>query len=143
MAEAVVDSNVVFAARNSRDQYHDRGSRIITAMDAGELPRGRVTNYMLPEILNPISKRGGHGHAVETLEFLTESRGFRIRQTSQEDFERGRVLFQRTEGVEITDAITVAHMRRTDTTHIYSFDDDFDRFDDLTRLTTDDDPFDR
>jgi len=141
MAEALVDSNVVLAYRNSRDQYHDRATPIVEGMDAGELPRGVVTNYAIPEILNPIAKLAGHDRAVETFDFLTESRGFRVRQVAQEDFERGRSLFRRKGGLEITDAILVAHMRRTDTEFIYSFDDDFDRLDGVTRLTTADNPF--
>jgi len=143
MAEAVVDSNVLFAYRNSRDQYHDRSVPIVERIDGGDLPRGVVTNYTLPEVLNPIAKFAGHERAVETMDFLTESRGFRVRQVAKEDFERGRALFRREGGLEITDAILVAYMRRTETAVLYSFDDDFDRFDGITRLTTADDPFDR
>lgn len=57
MSVALVDANVLFAFRSARDQYHDRASEIVRAMDRGELPKGQVTNYTLPEILNPISKR--------------------------------------------------------------------------------------
>jgi len=32
--------------------------------------------------------------------------------------------------------IIVAYVKRTDIEYTYSFDDDFDRFDDITRLTT-------
>jgi predicted nucleic acid-binding protein len=141
MADAIVDSNVVLAYRNGRDQYHDRAKPIVEAIDRGDLPRGVVTNYCVPEILNPITKLGGHDRAVETMDLLTESRGFRVRQVAREDFERGRALSRRKAGLEITAAILVAYMRRTDTKYVYSFDDDFDRFDDITRLTTADDPF--
>lgn len=139
MREAVVDSNVLFAFRSARDQYHERATAIVDEMDSGDLPRGVVTNYTLPEVLNPILKRAGHEHAVDTLAFLTESRGFRIRQLSDEDLRRGQALFREQTGVEITDAILVAYMRRVGCETIYSFDDDFDRFDDVTRLTTPDD----
>lgn len=142
MAEAVVDSNVVYAFRMQRDQYHERARDIVVAMDRGDLPRGRVTNYALPEILNPIGKRADHERAVETLEFLAESGGFRIRHLAQDDLTRGRALFRREEGIELPDAITVAHMRRTDTGYVYSFDDDFDRFDGITRLNAATNPFD-
>lgn len=141
MPEAVVDSNVLFAYRSRRDQYHDRAADIVEAMDRGDLPRGAVTNYALPEVLNPILKRAGYDHALETLEFVTESRGFRIRHLEPEDLTRGRALFQRRQGVEITDAITVAYMRRVGREYIYSFDDDFDRFDDVTRFVTPENPF--
>jgi predicted nucleic acid-binding protein len=70
MAEALVDSNVLFAFRNSDDQYHDRARAIVEGIDEGELPRGIVTSYVF-----------------------------------------------------------------------YSFDDDFDEFESITRLTTADNPF--
>jgi len=141
MQAALVDSNVLFGFRSSRDQYHEQASEIVEAMDCGDLPRGQVTNYTLPEVVNPLSKAAGHDAAVATVEFLTGSRGFRIQHLAREDFERGRALFQRRGGVEITDAILVAYMRRTDTEYIYSFDDDFDRFDEITRLHTAENPF--
>ncbi|SNZ13459.1 hypothetical protein SAMN06269185_2195 [Natronoarchaeum philippinense] len=141
MADAIVDSNVLFAFRSARDQYHDKAAAIVEAMDAGRLPRGIVTNYTLPEILNPISKRAGSDRAVETLTFLEESSGFRIRHLAREDLARGQTVFRRQSDVEITDAILVAHMRRTETEFLYSFDDDFDRFDDITRLTAAANPY--
>lgn len=140
MPEAVVDANVLFAFRSARDQYHGPATEIVEAMDRGDLPRGLVTNYTLPEVLNPILKRAGYDHAAETLDFFTESGGLRIRHLAQEDFTRGQALFRRTEGVEITDTVLVAHMQRTDTEYIYSFDDDFDRFDGISRLRTADNP---
>jgi predicted nucleic acid-binding protein len=141
MPEAIVDSNVVFGARMKRDQYHEQAKPLVEAMDEGDLPRGVVTNYGLPEILNPIQKKAGDAPAKETLQFLTESGGFRIRHLAQEDFTRGRALYRRSEEVEITDTITVAFMQRQGLEYIYSFDDDFDEFDDITRLNSDENPF--
>lgn len=141
MREAIVDSNVLFAYRSARDQYHESAKDIVDGIDAGELPRGIVANYTLPEVINPISKRAGHGHAVETLDFLTESRGFRIRTLTDDDLRRGQAIFRNRPGVEITDAVLVAYARRIECEYVYSFDDDFDRFDSLTRLATPDDPF--
>lgn len=141
MPEALLDANVVFAFRSARDQYHEPAREIVQAMDRGELPRGLVTNYTLPEILNPITKRASGDTAVDTLDVLLESAGLRIRHLAQEDFSRGQAVFRRHDDVEITDAILVAYMRRTGTDVIYSFDDDFDRFEDLTRLTSAVNPF--
>lgn len=140
-SEAVVDSNVVFGFRSRRDQWHEPASAIVVGMDAGDLPRGLVTNYALPEVLNPLLKGAGYDRAVETLDFLNGSAGFRIRHLAQDDFAAGRALFRRTPGVELTDAITVAYMRRVGLEYVYSFDDDFDRFEDVTRLDTAENPF--
>lgn len=143
MPDVVVDSNVVFAFRSRRDQWHEPAVEIVNGMDRGDLPRAQITNYTLPEILNPILKRAGYDRAVETLDFLTQSGGFRLRHLAQEDFNRGQALFRRDENLEITDAIIAAYMRRIGLEYIYSFDDDFDRFEDITRLTAAANPFDR
>ena len=141
MAEVLIDANVLYGFRMSRDQWHERASRIVRAIDDGTLPRGRVTNVTLSEILNPIQKRAGHDPAVATLEFLEQSAGFRVCSFGQSDFARGRELFRQSNGVELPDVTTVAHMRRTGIEYIYSFDDDFDRFDGITRLTAAANPF--
>jgi len=141
MVRAIVDANVLFAFRSARDQYHETATEIVEGIDSGDLPQGLVTNYTLPEVLNPIEKRAGHEHAVETLDFLTRSSGFRLRHLTTEDFSRGRALYRVHEGVEITDAILVEYMKRTGVEYLYSFDDDFDRFDEITRLTMPIDPF--
>lgn len=142
MPDVVVDSNVVFGFRSRRDQWHEPAVEIVNGLDRGDLPRAQITNYSLPEILNPILKRAGYARAVETLEFLTRSGGFRLRHLAQEDFNRGQAMFRREENIEITDAIIAAYMRRIGLEYIYSFDDDFDRFDGITRLTTATNPYD-
>ncbi|WP_276299279.1 type II toxin-antitoxin system VapC family toxin [Halorussus lipolyticus] len=142
MPEALVDANVVYGFRMSRDQWHHRATQIVTGMDDGTLPRGRVTNVALSEILTPIQKRAGHDPAVATLEFLERSAGFQVRSLDGSDFARGRKLFRQSEGVKLPDATMVAHMRRTGVEYVYSFDDDFDRFDGITRLTAAANPFD-
>lgn len=93
-AEAVVDSNVLFGFRSRSDQWHEPADAIVTSMDAGDLPRGQVTNYALPEVVNSILKAAGYDHAVETIDFLNESAGFRIRHLSQDDFASGLALFR-------------------------------------------------
>lgn len=141
MPDVVVDSKVIFGFRSRRDQWHQPAAEIVQGIDSGNLPRAQLTTYTLPEILNPILKRAGYNRAVETLEFLTRSGGFRLRHLAQEDFTRGQALFRREENLEITDAIIAAYRRRTGLESIYSFDNDFDRFDDITRLTTAVNPF--
>lgn len=86
MADALLDSNVVVGARLKRDQWHDPGRAIVSGIDSGELPRGRLTSYNLPEILNPIEARAGDAPARRTLEFVTESRGLDVQRTTRDDY---------------------------------------------------------
>ena len=141
MQEALVDANVIYAFRMQRDQWHEEGAAIVTAIDAGDLPRSILTSFALAEILTPIQHRAGHEPAVGTLDFLKRSSGFRLRHVAQEDFTRAQALLPEHPDVELPDLMIVAYMQRRDLEYIYSFDDDFDRFDDITRLTSPTNPF--
>lgn len=140
--QALVDANVLLGWRNRRDQWHDQAKPIVDAIDQGELPRGIVTSFSLMEVITPIQHRADGQRAVEMLDSITKSGGFKIRHVAQEDFTRAQALIRRYPDVDLPDLTTVAHMQRTDIEYIYSFDDDLDRFDDITRLTTATNPFD-
>lgn len=140
MAKALLDSNVVVGARMASDQHHDRGDAIVEAVDAGDLPACRLLQWNVPEITTPIERWAGDAPATETLEFLLESRGIEISDTTSDDFRTGCELYLREAAVELVDCIMVAYMRRVGIDYCYSFDDDFDRFDDVTRLSTPDHP---
>jgi uncharacterized protein len=136
MAVTVLDTNVIFALRSAYDQYHEQAVKIMTAMDRGELPTGRVTNYVLAETLSLVGERIGHDTATETLDFLIEGAGFEIVQTSKSDFNAGQALFRQHPGLTFVDAITAAYLQREEIEYIYSFDNDFDAVEDIIRLDT-------
>jgi predicted nucleic acid-binding protein len=141
MPVAMVDSNVLLADRLSRDQYHERGVAIVEGIDTSTLPDGRVTEMLLAEVLNPIQKLAGHDRAVETLALLESTPGVQLDETVKADATRGRELFSRYTAPEYTDAVTAAYMERQGIEYVYSFDDDFDVFDHVTRLNSATDPF--
>lgn len=136
-----VDANVLIAARLARDQNHDRGEAITTAIDRGQLPTAIVLSDVLEEVINYLQARAGHAAAVETLDALIESSGFELTRTSKSDFEAGRSVFRRYESLSLTDAIIVAAMQRAEIEYLYSFDDGFEGVAEITRLTTPDNPF--
>jgi predicted nucleic acid-binding protein len=141
MPGVVVDSNVLIAARLSRDQNHDRGTAITDAIDQGDLPRAYVLSDVLEEVINYLHVKAGHDAATETLDALIQSSGFSLTQTSKTDFNAARSVFRRHETLSLTDAVIVATMQRREIKYLYSFDDGFDGVSDVTRLTTPDDPF--
>lgn len=141
MAVAVADTGVLIGMADADDQHHDAAMEIVRGMDHGDLPTGRVTNYIVLETLNWIHTRQRHEKAVETLTRLNESAGFEILQAAQKDFGRAVELFQTYEGLAFGDATIAAYMEREDIEYLYSFDDDFDAVDNLTRLTTAENPF--
>jgi predicted nucleic acid-binding protein len=94
MAVAVVDTGVFIGMIDVDDEHHDVGMEIVRGMDHGDLPTGRVTNYIVLETLNWIHNRKHHRKAVETYERPNQSAGFEIQNAPQKDFPRAVELFE-------------------------------------------------
>jgi predicted nucleic acid-binding protein len=136
MAVAVVDTGVLIGMADADDDHHDVAREIVHGMDHGDLPTGRVTNYVILETLNWIHTRKRHETAVETRRRLNESAGFEVIQAAQKDFSRAVEFFETYDGFSFGDATVAAHMEREGIEYLYSFDSDFDVIDDITRLET-------
>jgi len=85
MAVAVVDTNVLVGMADADDEHHDVAMEIVRGMDHGDLPTGRVTNYIVLETLNWIHDRKRHPKAVETYERLNQSAGFEVLHAARKD----------------------------------------------------------
>ena len=142
MAVAVVDSNVLIGTADAGDRHHETAMEIVQGIDHGDLPTGRVTNCVLLETLNWIHTRQRHAKAIETHARLNQSAGFEVLQAAQKDFNRAVELFETDEGLAFGDATIVAYMQREGIEYLYSFDDDFDAIEGITRLDSAIDPFD-
>lgn len=141
MATAVLDSSVLIAARLSADQDHDRGQAIVTGIERGDLPTGRIPAVVLHELLNYLHVKAGNDRAVETLDAIQSSIDLEVDRTTKTDFDAGRSCFRRYEGTSFTDAVIAAYMRRVGIDYLYSFDDDFDAVESLTRVDAATNPF--
>jgi len=141
MTVAAVDTGILIGMADADDQHHGTAMEIVRGMDHGELPTGHVTNYVALETLNWIHNRKHQRTAVETYERLNRSAGFETLHAAQKDFTNALGLFETYEGLSLGDATIVAYMQREGIKYLYSFDDDFDVVDDITRLATPDNPF--
>jgi predicted nucleic acid-binding protein len=140
---ALVDTGVLIGAADSDDQHHDTAIEIVNAIDRGDLPTTRVTNYVVLEALNWIHERKRHATAVDLHNRLTESAGFEVVHCAQKDYHRAVDLFDTHDSPAFGDATIAAYMERTGIEYLYSFDgDDFGPFDWVTRLDTPANPFD-
>ncbi|WP_311173945.1 type II toxin-antitoxin system VapC family toxin [Halobellus ordinarius] len=140
MPVAVVDTNILIGRADTDDTHHEVATEIVHGMDHGVLPTGRVTNYVALETLNWISDRKYHEKAVETYDRLKQSAGFEVLHAAQKDFTNAVELFRSYE-ISFGDATIAAYMQREGIEYLYSFDDDFDGLDWVTRLDTADNPF--
>jgi predicted nucleic acid-binding protein len=141
MPVAAVDSNVLIDYKDTSSDRHERAEALVAGFDTGDLPAGRVTNYVLLETLNWIHTRKRHDIAVDLRQRLAASAGFELIHAAQVDFHSAVDLFEQYDQLSFGDATIAAYMRRTDVEYLYSFDDDFDRLDWITRLDTPDNPF--
>lgn len=142
MAVTALDSNVLIDYKDtSADSRHERARAIVHAIDGGELPTARVTNYVLLEALNWIHERQRHDIAVDLRSRLSRSAGFELVHSARKDFHRAVELFETYEGLAFGDATIAAYMEREGIEYLYTFDDDFDVIEGITRLETPDDPF--
>lgn len=142
MAVAVVDANILIDYKDtSSDTRHKRAEGIVYGVDRGELPTARVTNYVLLEALNWIHERQRHDIAVDLKARLAQSAGFEMVHCAQKDYHRAMELFEDYESLSFGDATITAYMERTGIEYLYSFDDDFDGIERITRLDTPDNPF--
>lgn len=142
MAVVAIDSNILIDYKDtSPDSRHDVAVDLVRGIDHGELPTARVTNYVLLETLNWIHERQRHDIAVDLRQRLSDSAGFEAVHSAQKDFYRAVELFEMYEGLAFGDATIAAYMEREEIEYLYSFDDDFDTLDWVTRLDTPDTPF--
>jgi predicted nucleic acid-binding protein len=104
MAVTVVDTGVLIGMADADDEHHGGATEIVRGMDHGDLPPGRVTNYVALETLNWIHDRKRHEKAVETYERLNQSAGFEVLNAPQKDFPTAVELFETHEGLSFGDA---------------------------------------
>jgi predicted nucleic acid-binding protein len=141
MTVALLDTIVLFGSASARDEYHEPAREIVRGIDHGELPDTIVTNYVVAETLNLARERLGPVPANELLDRLIEGTHFEIVHAPQADFNAAQAIFRRYPALSFVDASIVAYMNRDDIDYLYSFDDEFDGVDGLTRLETDENPF--
>ncbi|ERH12209.1 MAG: putative nucleic acid-binding protein, contains PIN domain protein [halophilic archaeon J07HB67] len=141
MQRALVDSNVLLGSRIEEDQHFPAGREIVRGIDTGDLPRVIVLEPVLKETLDLVLRKFSHHRATETLDALQHSRGFGIEIPTDTDFSDARRLFRQHEGLSLADATLVSYALRTNNEYLYSFDDDFDEPDGVTRLNAAVDPF--
>ncbi|PSQ21922.1 VapC toxin family PIN domain ribonuclease [Halobacteriales archaeon QS_9_67_17] len=141
MAVAFLDSNVLIGAANSRDQHHEAALEILRTVDSGELPSVRLTNYVVSEAVGYIHTRQSHATAIELYDRLKTGSAFEFVLSPKSTFFSAEERFRTHEQLSFVDATLVADMARDGVEYIYSFDDDFDGIDGISRLAVPENPF--
>lgn len=141
MQTALIDSNVLIAVASDRDRYHETATTIVAGADHQELPKLQITNYTLAETLNFVAERVGQPRALDLYDRLDESVGFEFLRMTKQDDQAAIDRLRTAEYLSFVDATIAAYASRLDIEYCYSFDDDFDQVDDLTRLSNPVNPY--
>jgi predicted nucleic acid-binding protein len=141
MPRAVLDTTTILARVYAKDDHHDAGRAILRGIDKGGLPTGEVTDTVTTETLNMVHTRDGAATANDVLDRLVEGAHFELVHAPKSVFEAARQLFRTYQGLSFGDAMIAGYMHHHDREYIYSFDDDFDVVDGVTRLNSAESPF--
>ena len=141
MARAVVDTTVLLARKVDTDAHHELAREIVGGIDRGELPTGEVTDTVTIETSNWLHTRADSAAATDMLDRLVEGAHFELVDSPAPVFDDARRIFRRYDGLAFGDAMLVGFMRHHDREYIYSFDDDFDAVDGITRLNAPENPY--
>jgi predicted nucleic acid-binding protein len=136
MTRALLDATVLIAAADDDDADHDAGFEIVREIDRGTLPTGIVTNDALLETLNYVHERAGHGAAVDLLDRFVRGAHFELPYSPKKNYGVARSLFRDSGRLNFGDSMQTAFMRSREIEYMYSFDDDFDSVDGITRLNS-------
>lgn len=131
---AVVDSNILYGWRNANDEHHDVGKSVVDATKRERFPTLYVPRVFYLETIKHVHNELGYDATLETIEMIRDAPQLSVIGLRDQDYNLGTALFRLHRQLELPDAIAVAYMRREAIEYIYSTDDDFDRFDDITQL---------
>jgi len=141
MAQALVDTTVLYAAANSRASRHETALAIVREADRGSLPSLMMPDPIVIETMNGLTKDVGKETAVDFLSRLHNGSQFEISREPIIVWNTALDTFERVDRLSLADAMLVTSARHHGIEYCYSFDDDFDGFDSVTRLVTPDNPF--
>lgn len=141
MATALVDTTALYTAANRRARRHESGRSIVRAADEGALPVLRLPDPVVVETMNGVTRAVGHDTAVDLLDRLRRGSQFELHREPMAVWTAGSDRFERTEQLSLADALLVASASHHELESLYSFDDDFDGIDGLTRLQGAEDPY--
>lgn len=141
MAVAVLDTTVLYAAADASDARHADALPVVRGVDDGSLPDGAVVEFVLAETLNGVARNLSHRSAVDYLDRIEANERFEIGGLTGDAFATGKAVFRRHEHLSLVDGLIVGYLRDRGLDYLYSFDAGFDAVDDVTRLSTPENPF--
>ena len=92
---AVIDTNSLYAWRNSNDELHTKGKDIVEAASDGQLPKIYIPHVFFQETCKHVHNELGNQPCIDTMNALTTDPQFTIITLTDGDLRRGRALFNK------------------------------------------------
>lgn len=141
MQVALVDSNVLISAVNVDSLDHEPAVELVKAADEGTVPRLRILDYVVAETFDFVAERIGRSAGADLYDRLSRSPGFEFVQSTQKDDRRAMKSMRASSALSFVDAALGVYARRAEVEYCYSFDDDLDELDAVSRLNRPIDPY--
>ena len=129
----VVDTSVLVAAFNERDEKHAQALALVDQLRRGEHGEAFTTDFILDEVVTVLLARTGrHAAAVRALDFIVPAdpgtAWIALELVGEEAFFRALEMFRRSgrRALSFTDWTTVTVVRDGRADAVVSFDGDFD-----------------
>lgn len=121
----IIDSSIIIAFFNSRDENHEKAMEIMDLVSKGGLGKAYSCDHILDEVVTFVLKRTKEkSRALEVGNWLLESDCEMI-YTSKDRFERAWKLFKNSSDLSMTDCTIITTALDEKITNIATFDHEF------------------
>lgn len=120
----IIDSVVWIAYKNKLDAWHYQAMSLLPKILKQE-KIVYVTDYIVLEVINFLSRKTSHKIALETLEMFTKTEKIRILYNDQVTFLATKNIMNQYSGLSFTDANIIVNMRENDINQLCSLDQGF------------------
>ena len=123
------DSSYFIAIADRRDQWHKRAVKISKKIDTELL----VTNLVVAESVTAVGARGGGKAGLAVYEYISDN--CEVVFVTKDMLEDAMDIYLKYDGtLSVADAVTVLVMKKRGIKEILSFDSDFDKVENITRI---------
>ncbi len=123
------DSSYFIAIADRRDQWHKRAVKISKNVDTELL----VTNLVVAESVTAVGARGGGKAGLAVYEYISDN--CEVVFVTRDMLEDAMDIYLKYDGtLSVADAVTVLVMKKRGIKEILSFDSDFDKVENITRI---------
>ena len=123
------DSSYFIAIADRRDQWHKRAVKISKNVDTELL----VTNLVVAESVTAVGARGGGKAGLAVYEYISDN--CEVVFVTRDMLEDAMDIYLKYDGtLSVADAVTVLVMKKRGIKEVLSFDSDFDKVENITRI---------